>query len=54
MATGFAENVLFTTGIVESLRRQCEEIAKLPSNNVQQMANLIQRMIVAYYSDIQR
>ncbi len=43
-----------TNGIIASLKKNCDEIANMPSNDVQQIASVLQKMIVSYYQDVRR
>jgi len=39
-------------GAVDSLRQQCDKIATTSPEKVQEIASLLQKMIVAYYQDV--
>jgi len=39
---------------VDTLKAHCEAIAKVSSDNVQEIASLLQKMIVDYYRDVRR
>jgi hypothetical protein len=44
----------FRTRDSEALIRRCQEIAKTPHDNVQEIASLLQQMIVHYYQDVRQ
>jgi hypothetical protein len=44
----------FKTNSVESLAQACENIARIKSDDVQEMASHLQMMIVHYYQDVRR
>ena len=41
-------------GGVESLLRHCDDIARTSPDNIQEIASLIQKMIIDYYKDVRR
>jgi hypothetical protein len=42
------------SGGEESLIKQCEKIANIPSDNVQEVASILQKMIASYYVTVRR
>ncbi len=46
--------VLSGIGHIESLVRECDQIAKTAPGDVQAFAGVLQKMIVAYYEDVRR
>jgi hypothetical protein len=41
-------------GVVESLQKHCDEIARASPDNVHRIASLMQKMIIEYYQDVRR
>jgi len=42
------------SGTIQSLKAHCAKIARMSPDNVQEIASILQNMIVAYYQDVRR